>query len=99
VIYKMRKLVLHVHRICNAKLGHIPGHIRGRTASTKHVFQTESIRMDLNSEKKKSKQLERDHLELKENHLKLQKEHVSLTKKVNYLLKHFTAWQSQENTV
>ncbi|GJV27437.1 hypothetical protein Tco_1383885 [Tanacetum coccineum] len=63
------------------KLGYIPGHIRGRSTSTKHVFETESIRMDLNSEKEKSKQLEKDHLELKENHLKLQKEHVSLTKK------------------
>ncbi|GKA02389.1 Myb domain protein 62 [Tanacetum coccineum] len=83
--------------ICIEKLGHIPGHIRGRSASTKHVFETESLRMDLNSEKEKSKQLEKDHLELKENHLKLQKEHVSLTKKVDYLLKHFTAWQSQEN--
>ncbi|GKA22855.1 Myb domain protein 62 [Tanacetum coccineum] len=79
------------------KLGHIPGHIRGRSASTKHVFETESLRMDLNSEKEKSKQLEKDHLELKENHLKLQKEHVSLTKKVDYLLKHFTAWQSPEH--
>nr|GEW95436.1 hypothetical protein [Tanacetum cinerariifolium] len=57
--------------ICIEKLGHILGHIRGRTASTKHVFETESIRMDLNSEKEKLKQLEKDHLELKENHLKL----------------------------
>ncbi|GJY39652.1 ribonuclease H-like domain-containing protein [Tanacetum coccineum] len=83
--------------ICIEKLGHIPGHIRGRSASTKHVFETESLRMDLNSEKEKSKQLEKDHLELKENHLKLQKDHVSLTKKVDYLLKHFTAWQSPEH--
>ena len=78
-------------------LGHIPGHIRGRSASTRHIFETESLRMDLNSEKEKSKQLEKDHLELKEDHLKLQKEHVSLTKKVNFLLKHFTAWQSAGN--
>ncbi|GJV67160.1 hypothetical protein Tco_1482669 [Tanacetum coccineum] len=48
-------------------------------------------------EKEKSKQLEKDHLELKENHLKLQKDHVSLTKKVDYLLKHFTTWQSPEH--
>ncbi|GKD99128.1 hypothetical protein Tco_1383025, partial [Tanacetum coccineum] len=67
--------------ICIEKLGYIPGHIRGRSASTKHVFKTESLRMDLNSEKEKSKQLEKDHLELKENHLKLQKDHVSLAKK------------------
>ncbi|GJR61019.1 hypothetical protein Tco_1503181 [Tanacetum coccineum] len=61
--------------ICMEKLAHIPGHIRGRSASTKHVFETKSLRMDLNSEKEKekSKQLEKDHLELKENHLKLQK--------------------------
>nr|GEW33496.1 hypothetical protein [Tanacetum cinerariifolium] len=67
--------------ICIEKLGHILGHIRGRSAYTKHVFETESIRMDLNSEKEKTKHLEKDHLELKENHLKLQKELVSLTKK------------------
>ncbi|GJU49501.1 hypothetical protein Tco_1219056 [Tanacetum coccineum] len=53
--------------------------------------------MDLNSKKEKSKQLEKYHLELKENHLKLQKDHVSLTKKVNYLIKHYTAWQSPES--
>nr|GEY88681.1 serine protease SPPA, chloroplastic [Tanacetum cinerariifolium] len=71
-------------------------------AEYKHVVKTESIRMDLNSEKEKSKQMEKDHLEFKENHLKLQKKHVSLTKKVkkvNFLLKHFTAWQSQENAL
>ncbi|GJT33512.1 hypothetical protein Tco_0923931 [Tanacetum coccineum] len=85
--------------ICMEKLGHIQGHIRGRSGSTKHIFEIESLRMDLNSENEKSKQLEKYHLELKENHLKLQKDHVSLTKKVNYLMKHFTAWQSPESEV
>nr|GEU60513.1 hypothetical protein [Tanacetum cinerariifolium] len=56
--------------ICIEKLGHIPGDIRGWPGSTKHVFETEILWMDLNSEKEKSKQLEKDHLELKENHLK-----------------------------
>nr|GEU63465.1 3-ketoacyl-CoA thiolase 2, peroxisomal [Tanacetum cinerariifolium] len=83
--------------ICIEKLGHIPGDIRGRPGSTKHVFETEILRMDLNSEKEKSKQLEKDHLELKENHLKIQKDHVSLTKNLNYLMKHFTACQSPES--
>ena len=44
--------------ICMKKLNRLPGYIRGRSVSTKQVLATESLRMELDLEKEKSKALE-----------------------------------------
>ncbi|KAJ9545589.1 hypothetical protein OSB04_025296 [Centaurea solstitialis] len=56
------------------KLRRIPGHIKGRAASTKHVLATENLRIELELEKNKSKALEEEVKMIKEEQLKFQEE-------------------------
>nr|GEU73519.1 hypothetical protein [Tanacetum cinerariifolium] len=44
--------------ICLKQLKHIPGHIKGRSASTRNILGNEKLRLDLESEKERSQALE-----------------------------------------
>ncbi|GJS19985.1 hypothetical protein Tco_0448617 [Tanacetum coccineum] len=44
--------------ICLKQLKHIPGHIKGRSASTRNILGNEKLRLDLESEKERSQVLE-----------------------------------------
>ena len=46
--------------ICLKQLKHIPGHGKGRSASTRNFLGNEKLRLDLESEKERSKALEED---------------------------------------
>ncbi|XP_071729723.1 uncharacterized protein [Rutidosis leptorrhynchoides] len=45
--------------ICMKTLKRIPGYVKGRSTSTKHVLAIENLRMELESEKKRSTALEK----------------------------------------
>lgn len=58
--------------ICLKKLGHLPGHIKGRSASTKKILETVNLRSELKV--------------MKESHIKLQEETKATNAKVEFLL-------------
>ncbi|GKE82049.1 hypothetical protein Tco_1552049, partial [Tanacetum coccineum] len=41
--------------ICLKKLGHLPGHIKGRSASTKQILETVNLRPELKALKEENK--------------------------------------------
>ncbi|GJS89628.1 hypothetical protein Tco_0772264 [Tanacetum coccineum] len=73
--HRTRQYILHKHYQKYPTKDEATTHLPNGVKVAEWVLLCDSIRMDLNSEKEKSKLLEKDHLELKENHLKLQKEH------------------------
>ncbi|GKD13406.1 Myb domain protein 62, partial [Tanacetum coccineum] len=77
--------------ICMAKLGHIPGYLKGRSASGRNILANERLQRELQSEKEKTKKLQM-HIN------KIEKKHNNLKQKVDYLMKHLprlSGWKSQ----
>ena len=77
--------------ICIQKLGYIPGHLKGRSASKRNILANESLQRELELEKEKTKKL---HIHIN----KIEKKHNNLKQKVDYLMKHLphlSGWQSQ----
>ncbi|GJR11466.1 hypothetical protein Tco_0794118, partial [Tanacetum coccineum] len=77
--------------ICMAKLGHIPGYLKGRSASGRNILANEHLQRELQSEKEKTKKLQM-HIN------KIEKKHNNLKQKVDYLMKHLprlSGWKSQ----
>ena len=58
--------------ICLKQLGHLPGHIKGRSASTKQILETVNLRSELKV--------------MKESHIKLHEETKATNAKVDFLL-------------
>ena len=71
--------------ICLKKLRRIPGYIKGRAASTKHVLATENLQTVLEMEKNKSKALEEEVKRIKEEQLKFQEEQVKFKDEHNQM--------------
>nr|GEY01425.1 putative transposase, Ptta/En/Spm, plant [Tanacetum cinerariifolium] len=77
--------------ICMAKLGHIPGYLKGRSASGRNILANECLQRELQSEKEKTKKLQM-HIN------KIEKKHNNIKQKVDYLMKHLprlSGWKSQ----
>ena len=72
--------------VCPKKINRIPGYIKRRAASTKHILATENLRMELELEKKKSMALEVEVKRIKEEQVKFQEEHNQLKDKMNRMM-------------
>ena len=84
--------------ICIQKLGYIPGHLKGRSASKRNILANESLQRELELEKEKTKKLQRHINKIEKKHNKMEKKHNNLKQKVDYLMKHLpdlSGWQSQ----
>ncbi|GKD59446.1 hypothetical protein Tco_1296955, partial [Tanacetum coccineum] len=70
---------------------HIPGYLKGRSASERNILANERLQRELQSEKEKTKKLQM-HIN------KIEKKHNNLKQKVDYLMKHLprlSGWKSQ----
>ena len=84
--------------ICIEKLGYIPGHLKGRSASKRNILANESLQRELQLEKEKTKKLQIHINKIEKKHNKMEKKHNNLKQKVDYLMKHLphlSGWQSQ----
>ncbi|KAI3759193.1 hypothetical protein L6452_06810 [Arctium lappa] len=83
--------------ICLKKLHRIPGYIKGRAASTKHVLATENLRIELELEKNKSKALKEEVKRIKEEQLKVQEEQVKFQKEQAKFKEEQLKFQEEQN--
>ena len=71
------------------RLHRIPGHIKGRSSSTKQSLATENLRMEMELEKERLKALEEEIRTIKEEQVQFQREHNHVKDKVEWINRKF----------
>ncbi|GJY11386.1 reverse transcriptase domain-containing protein [Tanacetum coccineum] len=86
--------------ICLKQLKHIPGHIKGRSASTRNILGNEKLRLDLESEKERSQALEENMKVMNKKQRRLQKQNKKIKGQLKFMMreiKRLSKFQSQTN--
>ncbi|GKB92388.1 14-3-3 domain-containing protein [Tanacetum coccineum] len=86
--------------ICLKQLKHIPGHIKGRSASTRNILGNEKLRLDLESEKERSQALEENMRVMNKKQRRLQKQNKKIKGQLKFMMreiKRLSKVQSQTN--
>ncbi|GJT70741.1 hypothetical protein Tco_1030027 [Tanacetum coccineum] len=86
--------------ICLKQLKHIPGHIKGRSASTRNILGNEKLRLDLESEKERSQALEENMKVMNKKQRRLQKHNKKIKGQLKFMMreiKRLSKVQSQTN--
>ncbi|GJU60055.1 hypothetical protein Tco_1237821 [Tanacetum coccineum] len=97
--YGLKKLTLRAE-ICLKQLNHIPGHIKGRSASTRNILGNEKLRLDLESEKERSQALEENMKVMNKKQRRLQKQNKEIKGQLKFMMreiKRLSKLQSQTN--
>ena len=72
------------------QLKHIPGHVKGRSASTRNFLGNEKLRLDLESEKERSKALEEDMKAMNKKQRRLQKQNKKFKGQLKFMMGEIT---------